>query len=145
MVVQERPPGLAGRTRRFLPTVARDRAVADHDAELEQLAPDPLGAPEPVLARDGRDQLSHFGTETRTAALGAGLPPPEEVPALPMPAHIFCEPGPTRACPKCAAEHAVALEDEVLTWADPGEDGRDQQPEQFKHALSIADLRPRED
>jgi hypothetical protein len=37
------------------------------------------------------------------------------------------------------------LEHEVLAWAHPGQDGREQQPEQFKHALSIADLRARED
>jgi hypothetical protein len=41
------------------------------------------------------------------------------------------------------AEQQV-LEDEVLGRACPGEDGRDQQPQQFKHALRIADVRSAE-
>ena len=57
------------------------------DPELEQLAPDPLGTPEPVVAGHGRDQLPHFGAEMGTTASGAGLPAPEQPPALPMPAH----------------------------------------------------------
>ena len=50
VVAQERPPDLAGGASRSAPAVASNRPVADDDAELEQLAPDPLGAPEPVLA-----------------------------------------------------------------------------------------------
>ena len=34
------------------------------------------------------------------------------------------------------------LDYEVMARAHPGEDGRDQQPEEFEHALSIGDLRP---
>jgi hypothetical protein len=37
------------------------------------------------------------------------------------------------------------LEHEVVARAYPGQDGREQQPEQFEHILSIADLWPRED
>jgi hypothetical protein len=36
------------------------------------------------------------------------------------------------------------LEHEVLTWARPGQDRREQEAEQFKHALRIADLLSRE-
>jgi hypothetical protein len=32
------------------------------------------------------------------------------------------------------------LEDEVLARAHPGQDGREQQPGEFEHVLSIADL-----
>ena len=32
------------------------------------------------------------------------------------------------------------LEHEIMARACPGQDGREQQPEQFKHAYSIADL-----
>src|SRR5205823_6358258 len=48
---------------------------------------DPLGAPQPVLARDGRDQLLDVGAERWTATSAAGLPAPEQAPTLPMPAH----------------------------------------------------------
>jgi len=37
------------------------------------------------------------------------------------------------------------LEDEVPAWTNAGQDGREQQPEQFKHAFSIADPQPPED
>jgi hypothetical protein len=36
------------------------------------------------------------------------------------------------------------LEHEVLARAQPGQDSREQQPEEFKHAFRIADSRPRE-
>src|SRR5438270_6074432 len=78
---------LARRAPRSTPAVAPNRAVADDDAELEPLAPDSLGVPEPVVARHGRDQVPHLETEMRAAAAGAGLPVPEPAPALPMPAH----------------------------------------------------------
>src|SRR5207244_1326876 len=73
--------------------IASDRAIADHDAELEQLTSDPFRAPQSVLARHGHDQLSDLGTEMRPATSGAGLPAPEHTPALPMPAHhgIGCD------------------------------------------------------
>src|SRR5947209_8680245 len=87
MVGQERAPGLARRAPRSPPAITPNRAVADHDAQLEQLASDPLGAPERILAGDGRDQLSHLRAEMRTPAAGAGLPAPEQLPALPMPAY----------------------------------------------------------
>jgi hypothetical protein len=36
------------------------------------------------------------------------------------------------------------LEHEVLARAQPGPDGREEQAEQFEHAVSMADLRPPE-
>ena len=59
-------------------------------------------------------------------------------------------------CLRCEAERVVGsswpsqdgelmaqeqiLEHEVLARACPGQDGREQEPEQFKHAFSIADF-----
>jgi hypothetical protein len=36
------------------------------------------------------------------------------------------------------------LEHEILAWTNAGQDGREDHPEEFKHVLSIADLRSRE-
>src|SRR5262245_8021037 len=62
---QERGPGLAGGARwPHAPPVPPDGALADPDAELEHLAADALGAPEPVLARQITSDkfcLSRFG------------------------------------------------------------------------------------
>jgi len=89
MVPQEGGPGLPaalgpGRARRG--HVALDRALAHPETQLEQLAADPLGAPEPVLRRhllDRRDRLRrHLRALGRAARLGA----PDQAEALPMPA-----------------------------------------------------------
>src|ERR1700682_3094264 len=63
-----------------------DRAEADDDAELEELTTDALGAPEPVLASHGGDQLTDLGTQPRSAQMTARAPAPEEAPASAMPA-----------------------------------------------------------
>src|SRR5438105_3293561 len=86
MVAQEGPPGLARWTPRSSPTVASDRPIADQDAEFEQLASNPLSAPERILAGHGDDELLHLGPEMRPSTARAGLPTPEQAPALPMPA-----------------------------------------------------------
>src|SRR6266705_1842327 len=44
MVAQERAPGLARRALWSTPAIASNRAVADHDAQLEELTSDALGA-----------------------------------------------------------------------------------------------------
>src|SRR6266700_7252447 len=95
MVAQEGAPGLAGRAGWPTPAIASNRAVADHDAQLEELTSDALGAPQPVLARHSPDQVLHLGTQMRTAATRAGLPAPEQAPAPPMPAHnrVGCDEG----------------------------------------------------
>src|SRR6266700_150081 len=87
MVAQKGAPGLARRTSRPAPAIASNRAVAHHNPQLEQLASDPFGAPQPVVARHARNQVPYLGTEMRTSATGAGLPTPEQPPALTMPAH----------------------------------------------------------
>ncbi len=70
--------------------LASDRstgAIAGHDAQLQQLASNPFGAPHPVVARHACDQVPYRGTEMRTSATGAGLPTPEQSPTLTLPAH----------------------------------------------------------
>ena len=67
LVSQEGSPALAGRVEMTPTAVAADRAGADHDAELEELATDPLGAPEWVLAGHGCDQLTNLGTQSGPA------------------------------------------------------------------------------
>ena len=48
-------------------TVAPERAVADDDPELEQLAADPLGAPEEVVARHRPDQVPRRDAQARAS------------------------------------------------------------------------------
>src|SRR5207249_8389790 len=96
-----------------------NRAIADHDAELEQLASDPLSAPQSVLTGYGRDQVPHLGTEMRTSATGAGLPAPEQAPALPMPAHdrFGCDQGQVLA--PAGAESASQDPQQLVPEAKP--------------------------
>src|SRR3979411_337891 len=81
MVAQECAPCLSWCGAWSSPAIAPNRAIANHDAQLEQLASDPLGAPQSVVARHGCDQLPHLGTEMRPSTTGARLPTPEEAPA----------------------------------------------------------------
>src|SRR5450759_1365698 len=48
------------------------------DAELEELSPDPLGAPQRVVARHGGDQLADLGSKAKPAAAAARPPGPVE-------------------------------------------------------------------
>jgi hypothetical protein len=57
------------------------------------VASDPLGTPQSVVARHARDQLLDFGTAMTPSTSEAGLPPPEQTPTLPMPAHHRPRPG----------------------------------------------------
>ena len=95
VVTQECAPTLTGWAPRRSPAVPPNQAVGDLDAELEQLPADPLGASQAVVARHGRDEVPHLRAELRTPASGAGLPAPEQAPALPMPAHdrLGCDEG----------------------------------------------------
>jgi hypothetical protein len=159
------------------PAVASNRAIADHDAQLERLTPDPFRAPRSVLARHSPDEVLDLGAEPWPAASRAGRPAPEQTPALPMPAHhgvgrddpqVLTPAGtpPPRQDPEQLVPSAKSrtwssssragqggdsmaqeqiLEREVLAWTHPGQNGRSEKPEQFEHALSIADLRPHED
>src|SRR5262249_24285381 len=56
-------PALAWRPGWSAASVATDRAGADCNAELEQLATDPLGATVRVLAPDGRDYLADLDVQ----------------------------------------------------------------------------------
>jgi hypothetical protein len=62
VVLEEGAPGLAiaGRARRS--KEALNRAYRDRDAELQELTPDALGAPEAILSRHALDQRNRgFG------------------------------------------------------------------------------------
>src|SRR6266540_7330536 len=67
LVSQEGSPALAGWVEMTPTAVAADRAAANHDAELEELTTDPLGAPERILASHGGDQLTDLKTHARPA------------------------------------------------------------------------------
>jgi hypothetical protein len=71
MVGQEGAPALVGWAGMTAPTITADRAGADDDAELEELAADALGAPERILAGHSRDQLPDLGTQPRPAQMSA--------------------------------------------------------------------------
>src|SRR5829696_189176 len=73
-----------------MPAVPADGAVADGDAESEQLAPDALRAPEPVLLREPADEVPHLPRYARPPRGSPRAPPPPQPPALPVPAqHSF--------------------------------------------------------
>src|SRR5450759_1555935 len=71
MVGKEGAPALAGRSQMATPAVAPDRARTDHDAELEELAADALGAPERVLVGHGGDQLANLRAQSGPAQVTA--------------------------------------------------------------------------
>src|SRR5712692_3297439 len=120
IVAQERAPGLIRCASLSSPAIPTNRSIADHDAELEKLASDPLSAPHPVVARHARDQVPHLGTEMRTSATGAGLPTPEQAPALTMPAHdrFGCDEGQMLA--PAGAESRAKILSRLSRGATPG-------------------------
>ena len=71
MVGKEGAPALAGWAGVTTSTIAADRAGADDDTELEELAPDALCAPERVMAGHCGDQLTDLGTQPRPAHMTA--------------------------------------------------------------------------
>src|SRR5260221_6166146 len=71
MVGQEGAPALAGWAEVKASTITADRARADDDAELEELATDALGAPERVMAGHRGDQLTDLETQPRPAQMTA--------------------------------------------------------------------------
>ena len=87
LVGQECAPTLSVRLPvRAAPAIAPDGAVADDDAELEQLSPDPLGSPQTVVARHRGDQLADLGSKPEPTSAAARAPGPVEPPALAVPA-----------------------------------------------------------
>ena len=83
---QEGAPRLARQSLGAAPPGAADRAVADDDAQLQQLASDTFAALERVLGRHLGDQLLDLGTEPCSAHKGTRLPAPLEAPARAVPA-----------------------------------------------------------
>jgi hypothetical protein len=65
--------------------VDRDRGLSDLDAELEQLAMDLGGAPQPVLQTHSSDQVAHLLADPRSTTEGTGLPAPVGTDAHSMP------------------------------------------------------------
>jgi hypothetical protein len=87
VVAQERRPRLPGPTRRPGSVhVLLDGALADPDAELQQLALDALGTPQPVLAGHPADERDRLRRGARRAAGPSGPPPPQPPEAVPVPA-----------------------------------------------------------
>jgi len=67
--------------------VLLDGPLRHLDAELQELAANPFGAPETVLVGEPSDQLDGFRRDARRRGLGRpGSRSPEEPEALPMPA-----------------------------------------------------------
>jgi hypothetical protein len=88
VVAQKCPPALsaARSCRPHASHVPLDGALRDADAELQELASNPFGSPEPVLGRHATDEGEDIRSETRFAwTAGAGFPTPEESESLPVP------------------------------------------------------------
>jgi hypothetical protein len=89
VVAQERLPALPARRRR-IPTIAHvplHGALRDVDSELEQLAANALGAPEPILGGHAADQLDELGRHPRSRRLRRPrLPTPQQTKAFAVPA-----------------------------------------------------------
>jgi len=85
-VSQEGPPSLAATWRWLPPTVTADGALADDDAQLEQLATDAFAAPQWVVAGHRRDEIPNLALEARSAETRPRLPGPVQAPPFAMPA-----------------------------------------------------------
>lgn len=80
-------PGLTGAARGpHAAHVALDGALADAQAQREQVTADALGAPQAILARHLPDQGHRLRVDLRTLAGGRRAGTPEEPIALTMPA-----------------------------------------------------------
>jgi hypothetical protein len=87
VVAQEGRPRLPARPRGARTgQVGLDRALGHADAEIAQLAANPLGPPARVLGRQPPDQGDSVRGEGRASWPGARLPPPERAESRPMPA-----------------------------------------------------------
>ena len=168
VVGEEGTPALAGRLGWPAASVASDGASAHCDAELEQLAADPLGTPVRVFARHGGDQLAGLGVQPRTSPDGAGAPAPEQTPAPALPAQHGLRPDqeqvaspvlvqapdeePEELVPSSEAWPTLGTEgnlellaekqvlhDEAPTAAGSGDEGGQDEPHEFKHRGRIAD------
>ena len=87
VVPDEGPPGLAVLSARTDgPHVLLDRPLAHADAELEQFAADPFGAPQPVGSGHGLDQVDELHAQPPPCPPPPGLMVPEEGEQVAMPA-----------------------------------------------------------
>jgi hypothetical protein len=88
VVSQECPPALSA-ARTCGPRASHvpfDRALRDAEAKLQELAPNPFGAPEPVLGRHALDEGDDVRRHTWFVwPLRSGLPAPEQSESFPMP------------------------------------------------------------
>ena len=76
--------GRAGPRRPPLSHVPPHGALRDRDAELQQLAPDALGAPQPILLREPTDEVPHLPRQPWPSGRPPRLPPPEGPPPPPV-------------------------------------------------------------
>ena len=148
--------------------IATDGSGTDEDPQLQEFTPDPLSAPERVLDRHRPNQLLDLGFEVRPAQLRSGSPSPVEAPALAVPTddgrwpdhQQMTSPALIHAAnqqPKqlvlsseleagtsskgdleLLAEQQV-FDDEVLPAAEAPQESADQQRDQIKHQIRIAD------
>jgi hypothetical protein len=86
MIGEERAPGLARGAGGTAPPVQPDRALADGDPHRQQLASEALAAPARGVPRHLGAQPPELGAQPRATQPRAGLPAPEALPALPVPA-----------------------------------------------------------
>ena len=87
VVPEEGPPGLAVLPARTDgPHVLLDRPLAHADAEREQFAADPFGAPQPVGSGHGLDQVDELHAQPPPCPPPPGLMVPEEGEQVTMPA-----------------------------------------------------------
>jgi hypothetical protein len=89
MIAQERVPVLPARQRR-IPTITHvplHGALRDMDSELDKLATNALGAPEPILSGHALNELDDIGRDARSRRLlRPRLPAPEQAKPFPVPA-----------------------------------------------------------
>ena len=72
--------------RAYRPGVLLNRSFADANAQFQQLAADPLRAPEHIVLGHGLDKRDDLRRESPGLTPGAGLPHPDDPEQVPMPA-----------------------------------------------------------
>ena len=86
MIAKEGLPGLSvGAWRPSRPQVPLHGTFRDRDAELQQLAPDALRTPQPIVGSDLLDEPNRLGWDFGFMRPRARFPLPKQAPALSMP------------------------------------------------------------
>jgi len=84
--VRQRCPGARRDGPRAASHIPLNCALRDADAELQELASNPLGSPEPVVGRHAVDEGDNLRRDARFAwTVLAGCPPPEHSESFPVP------------------------------------------------------------